>query len=112
MANVYSTLLVSAKNLGQGTPFLPPIVPAGFVWVIRSISAANMSARSTFVGGIIITDSFDNNEIWGTPLDTSISSKVYTAELRQVVPSGRELLARTFSPGWDVRISGFQLTLP
>lgn len=111
MANVYSQVLVSVHNVAIGSPVLPPVVPTGYIWVIRDIVAWNGTAVPGWTNGFWIADS-DAVPIWATPNLICQTQRMYHTELRQVLATGHELIAHTLTANWNLRISGYALTTP
>jgi hypothetical protein len=115
MANVYSTLIYSARiATATTTLFGPP--PTGNVWVIRDIEAFNNSANaaqtSNNAGGLRIYDNTTLATFFATPPFNSNFGYVYHEELRVVVPAARQLAVLTRDPNWSVHISGYLLSTP
>jgi hypothetical protein len=81
-------------------------VPAGFIAVIRQITAFNASA--VFPGNAQLVDGASGGTLWQESLNASDSAVV---EVRIVVDTGETF---TVSPGADVDMSihGYLLTLP
>lgn len=112
MANVYSQLLISVHNIGIGTPTVGGIVPSGFIWVLRDIVAINLGASGTWTSGFYIYDTFDSVPLWSCPPYGSQTWAMYHTEMRQVLQPGHQLNARVLTANWNIRISGYALSLP
>lgn len=89
-------------------------VPEGYIWVVRCIDASSppnsMDVYSNTPNGLLINDAvsviinYTPPEVrWGVS---------YHWEGRQVLNYGQVLVASSLDEGWNVRISGYQLTSP
>lgn len=94
------------------TPVGPvgPIVPAGFVFVVRDIDAvvrssgtAQLEILGQVVGQLIA--------LWSYP-QSPVPDNNFEWRGRQVFGVGERVGISVLSGSWDVAISGYQLTLP
>lgn len=114
MANVYSTRLYYGANLAAGS-FTTSAIPAGFVFVVRDIRAQNRGGSGvvaqTALNGVRVAASV-GVQIWRTPASYAVTNFQYSTEGRFVMLAGETLTITTGEAGWDVAISGFQLSTP
>lgn len=106
----YSTLLWEqpAPN-ASGIPVFSPIVPVGFVWVVRSVSAYN-TFEPRAIGIAHLEFQVDGYPTWNTPIHTSRCSTAYeSGDVRWVTAAGTFLSFTSTSANWKVRVSGYQL---
>lgn len=90
--------------------FSSPPVPAGFVWVVRSMSAVWLQnppgwrapQLQVYINGW---------PSWSTPLASSVAGQVYSSgDMRLVLDAGSELSIPPTAEGWWLRVTGYQLT--
>lgn len=113
MANVYSSLLWRANDLGPtlGEPDYSPVVPAGFIWVVRDILAWNRNFAGWDLQGFVLGDT-QGGILWSLWLPDVTAARTYHQEMRQVLNPGDHISLNTADTGWYFRISGYQLSLP
>lgn len=114
MANVYSVRhLEFPQGTHAGSRFA--IVPAGFVWVLRSIqltdsgSPPGRDGSSFVVFGESGSDSFTIFQINGTE---SVFNRTYTWQGWCVLNPGDVLIMAADGGNWSGSASGHKLTLP
>lgn len=107
--DVYSLRIFATGSLIPATGKVGPVVPSGFVYVLRDINVVRRSTGSTdeFVvyaatGGLlanVVVANLDpgSNFQWGG---------------RQVYAQGEQIGFQSLVGTWDVMASGYQLTLP
>lgn len=109
MASVYSTLFLSGNTTG-GAPVYT--VPAGFVAILRDVDVYN---NSLVFAELFLEDSEFGNTIWRVDNNAFIpGSSIGSSQWRgrQVFTEGNGFLFNASSGTWDVRASGYLLTLP
>lgn len=111
MARVYSARLAVGTALGGGAGIVAT-VPAGVVWVLRSMSAAAAGAGLAPLSGFQVLLGTDV-PIWGVGPLCVASQNPYEWSGRQVLNAGDDL---TFSSAdtapWALIVSGYSLALP
>lgn len=109
---VYSTLLGEANAVpNTGGPFELGAVPAGFVWVVRSVVAFNLQAWPLGLGGLQLLDNL-GAVLWAVGKPEARSQKLYSSTVHQTMTTFDRLSAVTPDTGWTIRVSGFQLIAP
>lgn len=106
----YSTVLweLPAPN-GAGVPVYSPQVPAGFVWVVRAVSAINQFVGQS-IGCQQLQFSVDGFVVWATPRNASRMQVPYeSGDVRWVAKAGTTLSTFSGDSNWAVRVSGYQL---
>lgn len=108
---VYSKRLWSILNATTIGATLGPIVPAGFVWVVRDIRAINLQQDGTvlFEFQVLV---HNGPIIFATPLYSTIGGLMYSWEGRAVVNAGEQLELSIATSGWDVVVDGYELSTP
>lgn len=109
MGTIYSTVFLNG-NTGSGAPVYT--VPAGFVAVLRDVDVYN---NSFVLAELFLEDSetgvtikrWDNSAL--IP-DANLGSDEWRG--RQVFTEGNGFLFNASSGVWDVRASGYLLTMP
>lgn len=108
---VYSKPLwiLPAGWLAGSTP-QSPSVPAGFVWVVREVSAHY--GADAYGGGALPAQLLVTSEVvWSTPVRSAVSGVVYSSsDLRHVMNAGDFMLFSTSSASWSLRVSGYELS--
>lgn len=110
MARVYSSLLGRYTFGGSGTVTFT--VPAGFVWVVRSLSAFN---PGTVGGGTGHGFSFTVNgqySLYTVSAPYIVPQWQYHLDTRQVLDEGDNLDLVANDGGWSLYASGYALALP
>lgn len=106
---VYSLRIFSSAGLSPGAGTVGPIVPAGFVYIVRDIDAFDDTAGAT--DNLIIFSQTSGVLInWVGP--SPAAAGCYQWRGRQVYNEGEQVALRSFVGTWGVSISGYQLTLP
>jgi hypothetical protein len=94
-------------------PSIPPespAVPAGFVWVARSVSVFGGDG-STAGGTSSLLFEVNGFPVWRTPLNATIVGVPYSAgDVRYVLEAGETFGVRSNTGLWAVRVSGYQLS--
>lgn len=106
----YSTVLWElSPGYGPPGPILSNPVPAGFVWVVRWVSAINeFSSQSLGVQQMMFQ--VDGYTTWATPRNGSRCQIPYeSGDVRWVAEPGSFLSITSNSNGWRVRVSGYQI---
>lgn len=111
MANVYSQLLWGHGTVGSPGTYNSPPVPAGYVWVIRSITLGTGDGFFGFPGYTYFQDS-NGYPIWGVTPPELTGFTFYTYDGHQVLNAGVEIQCITTDNQARWRISGYALTLP
>jgi Ni/Fe-hydrogenase subunit HybB-like protein len=114
VANVYSTRLFTGHALAATTT-TSAAVPTGYVWDVRDVAIYNPQHVS--YGGYLALQGLyvalsTGGVIFRSPPLRTLANTSYRAELRCVMAAGTYLSVTTLEAGWDVTISGYQLTLP
>lgn len=106
---VYSLRIFATGGLTPGAGVVGPIVPAGFVYVLRDIDMF----EETAAGSTILTV---RNQTGGVLIQvqagTTISSRNWEWRGRQVYNEGEQVAFLAVVGQWSVAASGYQLTLP
>lgn len=102
-------------DLAPGYPIPGPQssapVPAGFVWVVRTVKAYNQVASGAGKGIPQIVLSAGGFPIWMTPFNGTATAQIYEfGDTRVVMDAGDKLSINTDNPDWVIRASGFQLS--
>ena len=110
---VYSKRFL-AGTVDELSPDTAGPVPAGYVWVVRDMTAYAYGFGDASYPGFTFSleiESFEPVMIWGAPL--AYLGRQYSWQGRVVMNAGDSLtVAGAGSTYWDVTISGYQLTLP
>jgi hypothetical protein len=87
-----------------------PVVPAGFVWVVREVSA--YYGGGSLGGGAPPASLLVTSEVvWTTPIRSAVAGQAYvSSDLRHVMNAADFMLFSTSSSSWALRVSGYQLT--
>jgi hypothetical protein len=110
MANVYSTLFWDAHLTAITNDLWT--VPAGYVDVIRQVSWHAPISYPYFVDTAHLNISGNTGLFAAVPVWLTRGGVVYDVQGHWVVPAGSLVLALTPQTGWDLRASGYRLTLP
>lgn len=111
-SQVYSVRLFNDVTIAGFNRDSSP-VPAGYRWVIRSISArnygteANQGTKACVVEYVSTEGTFF---IWET--GPAVGNTGYYADMHQVIDAGELIRVRSAVDFWNFTISGYQLTLP
>lgn len=105
---VYSTLFV-AESVPAGTPMTGLLPPAGFIAVVRDISAWTAPSNIGAECQIYVTPP---NSIFFDANNLAAGDSLVHWEGRVVIPQGKQLNVYCISYAWDVTISGYLLSLP
>jgi hypothetical protein len=108
---VYSTLLADVNGVNISAWQTIGTVPLGFRWVVRSVVAFNPSRWFQGLWGLQLADSLFT-QIWAVGMPVARGSRLFTAQVHQTMDPGDLLQSFTKDSGWNIRVSGFQLTLP
>jgi hypothetical protein len=111
VSRVYSALLADVIGVNSSDVELFT-VPAGHLYVVRHITASfDLVDDATIVPLRIKLDG--GTPVWWMGVQAVVSNRTYDWAGRHAVPSGRSLLADgTGAAGWDVLVSGYDLTTP
>jgi len=108
-APVYSIRIFAAGNLTPAAGLVGPVVPDGFVYVLRCIDVVELTGAPVKqmhvinqVGGIL----------WDFQYLSSSTVGDYQWRGRQVYNVGEQVGFQADSGQWSVAASGYQLTLP
>lgn len=106
---VYSLRIFAHASLINAAGTVGPIVPAGFVYVVRDITVVRDSAGAT--DNLIIF-----NQVTGVMLNIVVASLDpgggFQWSGRQVYAAGEQVGFHAFVGTWGIACSGYQLTLP
>jgi hypothetical protein len=92
-------------------PQLSPPVPAGFVWVVREISACLASTTNFGKGTPQLRLNVGQVPLWSTPFNRTVHGVIYESrDSRFVLAAGGQLAVNLVIDGWYLRVSGYQLT--
>lgn len=108
-ANVYSLRIFGHGGLSPAGGEVGPVVPAGFIWVVRCIDVVEPTGTrpaSLFV--------FNANLglLWSVNSPAGDVTGHYQWQGRQVYAEGEKIGFQSGSGTWSVSCSGYQLTLP
>ena len=110
MTAVYSKLLTSGFSLGTGLTTLGG-PPPGFAWIVKDIIALWPDFRGYGLQGFMIHDT-PGLPLFGRQYPYVSGGIVYHWSGAQVLEVPNELLVLTGENDWQLRISGYELTLP
>jgi hypothetical protein len=85
--------------------------PTGTKWVVREIHSLGPGPWYAAIGGWSLTDS-ENVEIAAVRPPVAVGGWPFEWAGRQVIEEGDTITVNTAEPGWQLRVSGYQLTLP
>lgn len=109
MGAVYSQLFISTQ-LEPSTPYTVT-VPDGFVWVVRDVTLYNNNSAIIGVKNAYVYGT-DGVPFAGPGGPFVWSDEYYHWEGRQVIPEGNELTGYSDDVFWNLRVTGFALSLP
>lgn len=116
MAAIYSqTLWRVVDNGTTGSNVLGPVVPDGYVWLIRRCSIWNDEDVGMLTGVKLGALVEDDAEVYYAEFrdQIGISAEVlYERETRRVLEAGRQLFAYTVDGGWSWEVTGWALVAP
>lgn len=111
MANpVYSIAQASTGLLASGTTDLGG-PPDGFVWVIRDMRMTNLDVGLVYKNGFRVYDS-NLTSLWTIQEPFAMAGPTFEWHGHQVIEGDQTISVTTGETGWELRISGYQLTLP
>ena len=107
--DVYSLRIFSVASLVPATGLVGPIVPSGFIYVVRDIDVVRRSTASgsqlEFFSPTLGLIAFISDAV----LDLAFG---WHWRGRQVYSPGERVGFQSVSGTWDITASGYQLTLP
>jgi hypothetical protein len=106
---VYSVRHFSAGGLTAGAGTVGPVVPAGFVWVVRDIDALEITG-STPAQMEVLNPNFQ--PFWFIDRNFPQVGANFQWRGRQVFQAGEQIGFKAFSGTWSIMCSGYSLTLP
>jgi hypothetical protein len=86
-------------------------VPAGFVWVVRSVSVLNFNSPFSHEQGWQLSASSIGN-LCGVGAGFGAGSVNYNFDLHQVITAGATLHFGASVTGYSFSVSGYRLSLP
>lgn len=107
--DVYSLRIYAAADLLASTGEVGPVVPAGFVYVVRDIDVRENLATA---GAYIFVKNPVGGILWIHQVDATVNGSVGQWRGRQVYAEGEQVGFQVSSGDWAVTCSGYQLTLP
>lgn len=110
MANVYSRLLWEVPAT-SGQTANSPTVPAGVVWVVRSLAVTPAGITIGSPGWWRLVDG-TATILASSPTGFGCSGVTEWFDIHQIVNSGDFLSFLSNSIGFSIRVSGYALTLP
>lgn len=110
MANVYSQLLWAARTVISGSN-TSGLVPAGFVWVVRSVSVTPVGQTWQACPSWELADSSGTLLAAGAA-GFGVMNQTQTFDMHQVVNPGDHIALSVSSADAHIRVSGYQLGLP
>lgn len=113
MANVYTVqMLEMTYNPSAGSTVSAP-VPAGNVWVVRSITLCNFATPVQQMTGIQVVRSSNFAVIFQVQAWECRPRKTYFWDGHHVLSAGNTITVQTLdATAWTASIAGYQLTLP
>lgn len=109
---VYSKLLGSANVLTPTNTWVTiGTVPAGFRWIVRHVSVINRQNGPYGCFGVLVGDELER-PLFGVTGPLVQAQVWYGGTVHEAVMEGGSLQAFSLDPQWQVRVSGFELTLP
>lgn len=90
--------------------YLSDPVPSGYIWVVRDV-VMKCETGGVLPGKCVAADS-GGNTLANVDVAQSMRGRSYHFELRQVLDAGENLVVQSDQDGWEVKISGYQLSLP
>lgn len=111
-SRVFTELLGEFHHPAAGATVSLGPVPTGFVWVVRDITMYNDDlAPSKAIKGLVWYDPA-LVVLYAVPTRECWTQQLYHWEGRQVMNPGDTLTCFVGDLLWDLRITGYQLTLP
>lgn len=110
MARLYSEKLWSEPTMPGGA-YTSPVVPAGFVWIVREVEVFGQGDLNWRTAGFTLT-SIDGAPIFAISYPFAEIDRFYHLTTRQVLDAGDQLVMVTGEYGWSWRISGYALSTP
>lgn len=107
--DVYSLRIFATGGLTNAAGLVGPVVPAGFVYVLRDIDVVEISGTAP---AIMQVESPVVAPLWNAT--RTVTGGVVNAAWRgrQVYAEGEQVGFFAFSGTWAICASGYQLTLP
>jgi hypothetical protein len=106
---LYSLAIFSEGTIIGSTGVVGPVVPAGFVYVVRDIVAFELTGATG--AGLLWNGSADQIiRQWLVTSDSESRNVHWTG--RQVYAEGEQVGFQVETGTWNVMASGYQLTLP
>lgn len=106
---VYSLRLYAAQNLAPGSGVVGPVVPAGFIYVLRDIDVCSFTSTT---GDELLVKGPTGGNVYVVVLTAGGDRFNFQWRGRQVYAEGEQIGFHSLAGGWDVMASGYQLTLP
>lgn len=110
MATVYSIVMAATDLLPTGVTELGG-PPDGYVWVIRDMRAVNLDTPLLYKNGFRVY-SGASSTLWSLPEPFAYSGATFEWHGHQVLGADDTLSVATGETDWQLRVSGYQLTLP
>jgi hypothetical protein len=105
-------MLESYFVTGGGT-FFSALVPVGFVWVVRNISALNNAGENAQMTGISFFKANDHTPFFQVLQSQCRPRGSWYYDGRVVVQAGDQVAVNILdSTPWAYQVTGYQLTLP
>lgn len=106
---VYSLRIFASGGLSVAAGQVGPIVPAGFVYVVRDIDALELTGVS---GGQLQLISQVGTVVWFAGGLPGPAAGNWSWRGRQVYNEGEQVGFKSGAGTWSMACSGYQLTLP
>lgn len=111
MAAAYSVLIAALTSLSAGSHTVGS-PPTGYKWVVRDIDAYNSTLTSIYGAGGFTLTAASGGDFAGILTPYARYSTVHHLEGRWVIENGDTLEVITQESGWNIRLSGYKLSLP
>lgn len=109
---LYTKLLWAQPGSTSGSGLvIGPVVPTGYVWVVRDVVAIAPGLYSDSAGAFLLSDG-DGVPIFYADSLFSRGQSSYHWDGHQLVPEANWLQKSSDLAGWSWRVTGYQLTLP
>lgn len=113
MANVYSIRLYASGGSVTLGEYNSAPVPAGYVWVVRSITAYLDQLWFFYAQGIHFrVSTLSGSYLAGVTRPGVSARRAYQWDMHQVLNAGETIHVSTWDASWNFAVSGYQLTLP
>lgn len=111
MSRLYSAQLAEVVELGAGSTEVG-LVPSGFVWVLRHMTATYAAVTATPLSGFRVLTGTDVR-LWAIGTLGVACEVPYDYSGRQVLVAGEGLYFESSdATNWQLIVSGYQLTVP